>query len=241
MLLTRSGILKNGLFLMEGPRFVSDYILTGTPEWILLSDNAGALAEAAAQKAAGMNIPIFEIPRKLFDDISGTEVSQGIAAVCPVPSVNISDIPRSGVFLLLDSISDPGNMGTIIRSAAAFGCRAMIAGKGSCCPFSPKVTRAAAGLNSSLPVVFDADLPGFMRENSDIIEFIGADAAGGDIELLQRRKGCLGLVIGSEAHGISEEIRNHLNCTVAIPMTGGVESLNAAVSASILLFAIGDI
>ena len=235
-LLARTGILKNGLFLMEGPRFISDYISRGTPEWILISDMTTRLSGTVAEKAEAMNIPVMEIPNKLFSEISDTKTSQGIAAVCSVPSVNIDDIPRKGVFLLLDGISDPGNMGTIIRSAAAFGCAAIIAGRGSCCPFAPRVTRAAAGLNSIVPVVFDADLAAFMQSNSHVIEFIGADPSGDDVNMLHRQERCLGLVIGSEAHGISAATFKYCSGTVALRMTGGVESLNAAVSASILLY-----
>lgn len=235
-LISRAGILKHGLFLMEGPRFVSDYLSRGTPEWILISDRAGRLPESVAEDAAGMNVPVMEITEKLFSDISDTETSQGITAVCPLPSVNIEDIPRNGVFLLLDGISDPGNMGTIIRSAAAFGCTAVIVGKNSCCPFTPKVTRAAAGMNSAEPIVFNVDLAAFMQSNSRIMEFFGADASGGGIDQLDKTDTCLGLVIGSEAHGISKDTGKYLSGTVAIPMVEGVESLNAAVSASILLY-----
>ncbi len=223
---------------MEGPRFISDYITRGTPEWILISDMAGKLSETVASVAAEMNIPVIAIPEKLFSAVSDTETSQGITAVCPLPSVNIDSIPREGVFLLLDGISDPGNMGTIIRSAAAFGCTAVIAGKGSCCPFAPKVTRAAAGLNSTVPVIFDTDLAAFMQSNTDVIEFIGADASGGDVDRLRGLEGCLGLVIGSEACGISVETMKYCSSTVALRMSGEVESLNDAVSASILLYEI---
>ncbi len=234
----RSGILKNQLFIMEGPRFISDYLCRGEPKWIFVSDMAGRLSGSVVEEAAGMNVPVMEIPDKLFSEISDTQTSQGIAAVCSLPSVNIDDLPREGVFLLLDGISDPGNMGTIIRSAAAFGCTAVIAGRGCCCPFAPKVTRAAAGLNSAVPVAFDTDLVRFMRSNSDVIEFIGADASGEDVKRLHGLEGCVGLVIGSEAHGIKEETAKCCSTKVALRMAGEVESLNAAVSASILLYEI---
>ena len=110
---SRAGILKHGLFLMEGPRFISDYLKAGTPEWILMSDSTGRLSETVAEEAAGMSITVMEISEKLFSDISDTETSQGITAVCPLPSVNIDRLPLKGVFLMLDGISDPGNMGTI--------------------------------------------------------------------------------------------------------------------------------
>jgi len=236
---SRAGILKHGLFLMEGPRFVSDYLRGGTPEWIFISEEASPLVAAVVGGTVRRNIDVLEVPGKLFTGISDTGTSQGITAVCRLPAVNTDGIPREGVFLLLDGISDPGNMGTIIRSAAAFGCTAVIVGKSSCCPFTPKVTRAAAGLNATVPLIFDADLAAFMESNSHVIEFIGADASGGNIDQLERTGRCLGLVIGSEAHGISEETAEHLSRTVAIPMVEGVESLNAAVSASILLYELG--
>jgi len=236
---SRSGILKHGLFLMEGPRFVYDYLRREKPEWIFISDKAAQLPCAAAEKAMSYDIEVLELPEDLFTGISNTETLQGIVAVCPLPSIDIDSILRKGIYLLLDGISDPGNMGTIIRSAVAFGCNAVIAGKGCCCPFAPKVTRAAAGLNSVVPIVFDIDLAAFMRINEDGMEFIGAEASGEDVDRFNRGDGCLGLVIGSEAHGISEEVGKQLNGTVAIPMTENVESLNAAVSASILLYLFG--
>lgn len=239
MLHSRSGIQKHGLFLMEGPRFVSDYMQKEKPEWIIVSEEAAQLSRTTAKAALNGCIDVLEIPEKLFADISDTESSQGITAVCRLPSVNIESIPREGVFLLLDRISDPGNMGTIIRSAAAFGCTAVIAGKGSCCPFAPKVTRAAAGLNSVAKVSFDTDLAAFMRSNADEMDFYGAVASGEDIDRFQKGDRCIGLVVGSEAHGISEKVVKQLKGIIAIPMAEGVESLNAAVSASILLYHLG--
>lgn len=236
---SRSGILKHGLFLMEGPRFVSDYLRREKPEWIFISDEAAQLPRATAEKAMSNDIEVLELPEDLFAGISDTETLQGIVAVCPLPSIDVDSIPRKGVYLLLDGISDPGNMGTIIRSAVAFGCNAVIAGKGCCCPFAPKVTRASAGLNSVVPIVFDIDLAAFMRSNANEMEFYGAIASGEDIDRFQRGDMCIGLVVGSEAHGISEEVEKQLNGTVAIPMAEGVESLNAAISASILLYHLG--
>jgi len=225
---------------MEGPRFISDYLKSGRPEWIILSEDSTVPVETVAREGSDRGIPLLEVPAGLFGEISDTRNSQGIIAVCPLPEVTINSLPRRGVFLLLDGVSDPGNMGTIIRSAAAFGAAAVIAGKGSSCPFSPKVTRSAAGLNAVVPILFDVDLAELMRSNSDSMVFFGADTSGGSLEELRREKGCLGLVIGSEAHGISEDTAKHLKATVSIPMADGVESLNAAVSASIILYAMSN-
>jgi TrmH family RNA methyltransferase len=232
---SRSGVLKNGLYLVEGPRFVSDRSATLSPEWVLLADDAGDPASELAGRLASAGCDVLQLPRDIFADVSDTETSQGIIAVMPLPASDPSLLPGTGLHLLLDAVSDPGNMGTILRSAAAFGCSAVVSGSGSCFPFIPKVTRAAAGLNGMVPLIYDVKLSSFIRDNRGRMEFAGADASGGSLERLHEKRGALGLVIGSEAHGISAEVGKLLDFTVAIPMAEGVESLNAAVSASILL------
>lgn len=235
-LLSRTGAMKHRLFLMEGPRFVSDQLTRVPPEWVLLSANAGGLACRVARKAEEAGRDVLRVPPELFEDVSDTETSQGVIAAFPLPETDPEVLARDGVFLLLDGVSDPGNMGTVLRSAAAFGCRAVVTGRGSCFPFLPKVTRAAAGTNACLPVLSDVRLPEFMKENSPGMVFVGADAAGGGMDPLRGETARLALVIGSEAHGISPEAGEFLSARVAVPMRGGVESLNAAVSASILLY-----
>ncbi len=221
---------------MEGSRFVADYLCNSEPKWIILSEEATSASRAVADNASEAGIVILEIPPKLFSEISDTAHSQGIIAVCALPEIKENELKPEGTFLLLDGISDPGNTGTIIRSAAAFGCSCVIMGEGCCCPFTPKVTRASTGTNMKVPVLFDIDLPSFMLKNSDKCTFFGAEVSGGSIEQIRSSTGSIGIVIGSEAHGISEEVHERLDGTVSIHMKEGVESLNAAISASILLY-----
>ncbi|OPL17723.1 MAG: hypothetical protein AVO35_08650 [Candidatus Aegiribacteria sp. MLS_C] len=233
---SRSGIVRNGLFLMEGPRFISDLLVSREPEWVILSTDARGASRETAARVSGMGCDVLEVPPGLFADISDTDTSQGILAVFPLPEPDSVSIPGTGLILLLDGVSDPGNTGTLIRSAAAFGCSGVVTGRGCCFPYIPKVTRAAAGLNARIPILFDAVLPSFMRRLRPRTEFIGADPAGDEAAVLNRRRESLGLVIGSEARGISTEVAELLDRRVAIPMAPGVESLNAAVSGSILLY-----
>jgi TrmH family RNA methyltransferase len=233
---SRHGVLKQGAFLVEGPRFVSDQMSIRSPLWLVLSTEAGQAAAFVADMAGESGIDVLEVPSALFRELSDTVHSQGLLAVCPLPATTEQDLPSTGPLLLLDGLSDPGNMGTLIRSAAAFGCAAVIAGAGSCCPFIPKATRAAAGMNVRLPILFDADLPALMGRMRETRSFYGADVIGGSAEPMVAARERAGLVIGSEAHGISEPVKNILSGTVGIPMAPGVESLNAAVSGSILLY-----
>jgi RNA methyltransferase, TrmH family len=233
---SRHGVLRQGAFLVEGPKFVSDQMSIRSPLWLVLSSEAGPAATFVADMASDSGIDVLEVSSGLFRELSDTVHSQGLLAVCPLPVITEEDIPSIGTLLLLDGLSDPGNLGTLIRSAVAFGCAAVIAGTGSCCPFIPKVTRAAAGMSIRLPILFDADLPALMGRMSQTRLFYGAEASGGSVELLASAGGRIGLVIGSEAHGISETVKPLLSGTVGIPMVPGVESLNAAVSGSILLY-----
>jgi len=183
-------------------------------------------------------IDILEVPQETFSEISDTENSQGIIAVCPLPAVLEPEEFSAGAILLLDRVTDPGNIGTAIRSAAAFGCLAVITGKGCCHPFVPKATRASTGMNSLIPIFADVELTEFMQRHGEI-HFIGAEVSG-DLPHEMGFSGAVGLVVGSEAHGISEEIKAKLDGVAGIPMEGNVESLNAAVSASILLYYITE-
>ena len=233
---TRQGVLRQGSFLVEGPRFVSDAMDSMEPDWLILSEAAGATATAAADRAAEAGFDVLEVPEKLFRDLSDTVHSQGILAILPLPHPSVEDISPKGTILLLDGVSDPGNMGTMIRSAAAFGCACVVAGVGSCCPFTPKVTRGSAGMNTRLPVLFDQDLPALMEGLSESTTFLGAEMSGaspGEFRSDGRRTG---LVVGSETHGISASVRSLLSGSIGIPMAEGVESLNAAVSGSLLLY-----
>ena len=233
---SKSYIMKHGAFLMEGSRFVADYLRNNEPKWIILSAEATTASRDVANDASEAGSDVLEIPPKLFSEISDTTHSQGIIAVCKLPEIKENELKPKSTLLLLDRISDPGNIGTIIRSAAAFGCGSVIMGEGCCFPFTPKVSRASAGANVKVPVLFDIDLPSFMLQNSENCTFIGAEASGGPIEQIRVSTGSVGIVIGSEAHGISEQVHDRLDGTVSIPMKEGVESLNAAVSASILLY-----
>lgn len=236
---SRRGVLKRGLFLIEGSRFVSDYLHAGRPEYLLLAEGSGRLAKETAEAAECLGIDILEVPEKLFREISNTQNSQGVAAVAPLPQTDPDALSREGLILLLDGMRDPGNMGAVIRSAAAFGCSAVLAGIGSCFPYIPKVTRAAAAANTLVPVAYDVDLPEFIRKSLDGMIFVGACPDGGCMENLHVRCECMGLVIGSEAAGISPGTAQLLDRTVTLPMAHGIESLNAAVSASILLYEAG--
>ncbi len=175
-------------------------------------------------------VAVFTVSSNVFKTISDTETPQGILSVCKMKVEQ--DLP-AGNCVYLDQIQDPGNMGTIIRTAAAFSYSAVIIGKGSVDPFSPKVVRATMGAIFRVKIIFLDDL-----EHISNREIWIADQAGVSIALVKPKKEHI-LVIGSEAKGVSAKLKK-IGQTVAIPISDNVESLNAAVAAGILMFTLQE-
>lgn len=221
---------------MEGPRFISDHLARGgLIDFITMSENASDESVVVAKMADTGGHKVLQVPGELFANISNTNNSQGITAICPIPEYSIDDLFTGKTVLVLDKVSDPGNVGTAIRSAAAFGCSGVVFLKGSAFPWSPKVTRASAGLNSAIPICELNDLSDIRNKYPDYC-ILAAESNGIPMEKLFdsiTQPPCI--VIGSEAHGLSQISQSVITSSVSIPMTMGVESLNAGVSASILL------
>lgn len=221
---------KYSLFIVEGVNLVGDMPLGYAKELYIAESKAGSLMYIAEK----LGIEPTLVADFVFDKISDTVTSQGIIAVCPLPEKkNIS----GNIVMVLDGIADAGNMGTIIRTAVAMGVEDFITI--NCVdPYSPKVVRSTMG------GVYYANLVPF--------SYAGACDALKDYKVAVLDMGgenifdfnpCLpiALVVGSEAHGVSKELRSISNCTLAIPMYGNkIESLNAGVSASIVLSAVVD-
>jgi RNA methyltransferase, TrmH family len=165
-----------------------------------------------------------------------------LASLSPRPlllskkSSSSSSISSSPLFLLLDEVQDPANVGAILRSAEAFGVAAAMLTPGCAWPFSPRALRASAGSAFRLPVVARlaaTEAIAFFRANG--IALAGAEARGGSAAEAVARTRPLALAIGSEGHGFSAEVAAALDHRVTLPLGGRVESLNAAVAAGVLL------
>lgn len=232
---TSSGCRKKNRYLIEGPKFISDMLNRKDPlEYLVISEEAGGSATAVAERAIKAGVTVLTVSRTVLSDVSSTEHSQGLVGVAPVPSCSADQVFTGGTVLVLDCIGDPGNAGTAIRSAAAFNCSGVVFLKGSTFPWNPKVTRSSAGLNSTVPVA-EVESLYTLKKNYSSYRYIGASASGSMVSEL-KETGPICLVIGSEAHGLSETTLSHIDRSVSIPMAPCVESLNAGVSASILLY-----
>lgn len=222
---------ENALVL-EGARLIEDALGAGVqPDYILFSPTASDTSQALLQRLASTSIECLEVEAALFDDLSETQNSQGILAVCPFLEL---PTPASIQFaLILDHVADPGNMGTILRTASAVGVDVVIVAQHGVDPSNPKVVRGAMGAHFRLPIrrwdweqVAALGLPLFM-----------ADAHGTHTIYEQNWQLPLGVVIGGETRGFAESAHQLSLEVVRIPMVAG-ESLNAAVAASVILYEI---
>ncbi len=231
-LLTRSGRKKSGLFIIEGERIVRDAAKgKANINYIFVNDSFG---EAHSKDFGG--VKIYSLTDKLFDELKSTVNSQGILAVADYINSDTEEIDFSkGCYLYLDSVADPGNMGTIIRSADAFGADGVILSNGCVDVFNPKVLRSTMSGIFNIKLYFDDDgiLQRF-KENGFKIAGTFPDGFSSSREFDFSDK-CV-IVMGNEANGICPQTEKYCTHRVTIPMTGGAESLNVSVACGIILY-----
>jgi TrmH family RNA methyltransferase len=178
------------------------------------------------------------LPDGLFQTIAATETSQGVIALVEPPEWSIDQLFRGqSLVIVLDGLQDPGNAGAVARAAEAFGATGLLFVKGTVSPFHPKTLRASAGSLFRIPFVFGIDAPlaraSLKQHRVDLyaaMPFTGEQTLAGDVDFSRK----CAILIGSEGRGVSQEL-HAIAKDVAIP-TVGVESLNAAVAASVLLY-----
>ena len=202
---------------------------------------AGAVRDLFVEEGAGFAAEFVEsgavlVSGQVMAALSDTATPQGVVAVAEAPAIAAEDV-HGDLVLVLAGVRDPGNAGTLLRSAAAAGAAAVAFPEGSVDPFNPKTVRATAGLLFRVPVIVDASLQRLLaalRAKGFVV--IGADAGApvtfDEIDL----RGAVALVVGNEAWGIDASARAMLDEIVSIPMPGAAESLNAGIAGSILLF-----
>ena len=236
----RKGRERQGRFVAEGIRTVeallqSSIEITG----LLFTGAARADSRAAAllQHAEAIGVPSLEVGDAEFTSASETETPQGILAIGAVPRHTLPD-PQPGFrVLLLDAVQDPGNVGTIVRTAAALGVHYTVALPGTVDLWNAKVVRSAMGALFTHPT--GAMSWSTVEEYLDThrIPLWVADANGSDIRS-HVQHGPLALAVSNEGNGLSEHIGRRAEQLVSIPMAPGVESLNVAVATGILLYAL---
>ena len=230
---------RNGLFVVEGTRAVEELArsplsITGVLAVHDLADNPRGAALRDALAARGADIATVSATE--FESAAETESPQGILAIAATPTYTFDQLVSADParILVLDAVQDPGNVGTIIRTAAGLGATATIALPGTVDLWNAKVVRSAMGahfLHRAFHSTWD-ELRLFLERTG--ISLWGADAAGTPAGDDAPRR--LALAVGNEGAGLGEPVRRYAERLVSLPLANGVESLNVAVAASLLLY-----
>ena len=220
---------QQGLFLCEGPKLLREALKWGAqPETVV--------------SAPGTPLPVLEglrrvePPADVLKTLADTQSPQGVLFTCPLPDTALPDKLSPGRYLVLDGVQDPGNLGTIWRTADAFGAAGLIL-TGPCAdPFGPKTVRATMGACFRLPLWRgEPQAVKALLDSSGIPLY--ATALRRDTEDVRLTDlSCAAVVIGSEGRGVSEEMLSLAEKTLKIPMEEKCESLNAAVAAAVVLW-----
>jgi TrmH family RNA methyltransferase len=226
---------KEGLFVIEGVRLVEEAVRAQAPVRLALhTDDLDARGRAALHALARLGAEIHEVTPRVMAAASDTQTPPGLLAVLSLPSSFIL-LPSSFSFsLVLDRVSDPGNLGAILRTADAAGVEAAFLAPGTVDAHNPKVVRAAMGAHFHLPIT-NCTWNELAERLSGLTVWLAEARAGEPYDRVDWRAPSA-LIIGSEAEGPSAAARRFTARRVHVPMPGRAESLNAAVAAGILLF-----
>ena len=229
---------KTSLFITEGIKMLSEAAESGSLVKIYISESVMERGKVVPGKLL-KEYPYEIVSDKVFQHISDMVTAQGILGIARQPAYNIEDILNDSrhMWLLLDDVRDPGNLGTIMRTAEGAGMSAVIMGKGTADLFNPKTVRSTMGAIFRMPFIYASDITDIILNIKDNGYNVYGTAIEGSIvyDKADYTKGA-GIVIGNEANGISDRVLGYITDRIRIPMEGGIESLNAAVAAAVVMY-----
>jgi TrmH family RNA methyltransferase len=234
---------EDGDCAIEGLRIVEEAIRSGLRfRAVFFKESAQNLAERLLPQI-GAHVDTLLLPDKLFDGAVTSETPQGVAALVRLKEFSLADVLdrlQVGPIIVLAGLQDPGNLGTILRSAEAFGSAGVVLGEGTVSPFNSKVIRASAGSIFRLPVII-GKTAGSLEEISaklraQNVRLIATSSHKGTPLDQARLTGPMAVFIGTEGAGLSRTVLAQTDELVAIPHAPQVESLNAGVAGSIVLY-----
>jgi TrmH family RNA methyltransferase len=223
----RGGLTRGGCLVAETPHLLEEAVRSGCEiEAVVVSEGARVRSPGGARR--------IEVPERLFRSLAATEAPQGVIALVRPPAWPFERLfEGTALVLVLDGVQDPGNAGTMLRSAEAFGATGVLCVKGTVNPYNPKAVRASAGSVFRVPLRAGAGPEDALAALAGVSRYAAsahAPLAAADADLA----GPCAIIVGSEGHGVSAEMRSGA-VQIRIP-TAGVESLNAAMAATALLY-----
>jgi RNA methyltransferase, TrmH family len=225
--------LKTGKFVIEGARLIDDALAVNlTPDWIFCAERLPSRSQETLGRLKKRGVEIITVSDAVLKACSDTETPQGLIAVLPFPQLPIPSNPQ--LILIADSLRDPGNLGTLLRSAAASDVDVVLLSPETVDAYNPKVVRGAMGAHFRVPIVEAtwATIAERVRRMNVYLAAADSDLSYIDADWSQHSV----LIVGGEASGASKDALQLATQRVSIPLSRQVESLNAAVAASIILF-----
>ena len=221
---------RYGLFLLEGPNLVREAMQQGGRVRFIftLAGADDAEIRSIAEEAESSGLAVYELAESAFAKVPLTQTPQAVAAVAEKRQMCAAEFfekAEDGCLLVLDRLQDPGNVGTLLRTAEAMGFKGVLMIKGTADPWQPKVVRAAAGSLLRLPVL--------LCENADYLEDYCEDILLSCFDAPLAKNAAV--VIGNEGAGAGETLKSAATL-LSIPMEGRTESLNAAIAGSIIMY-----
>lgn len=235
------GLTRDGWLCGEGPHFLEEALKVNSRAVVrsvlVSAEAANKHTELLARLPAESELA--QIPDRLFHQIAGTRTPQGVAAIVELPVADLKTVAtsRNAVLVIVCGLQDPGNIGTIIRSADALGASAVVTLAGTVNPFNPKSVRSCAGSIFRMPVfagMKPADL--FKQLRDPGVRILGTGPRGTKTLSSANLRGSIALLIGQEAAGLPEEISREADELLRIPVRGEADSLNAATATGIFLY-----
>lgn len=223
---------ENNMFIVEGERFVNDIPSDIKIEITLVSETF--YEKKNIEKYTNCEV----VEDKIFDEISDTNNSQGILAVCQKKIVNFDiDNLKNSFIIIGDRLQDPGNLGTLIRTSVAAGVDYIVLSKGSVDVYNQKVIRSTASAIFNINIIEEIELVSFLKKLKEKdVEILCTHLSGKkyyfDCDFTKK----IAIIIGNEGNGVCDEVSNECTELIKIPMIGEIESLNASVSSAIIMY-----
>jgi TrmH family RNA methyltransferase len=251
---TTRGRKKSGLFLMEGPHLLEALLDANVvphevyyqPALLRRTAKGRALLARLVHASSLPAEQLIEVSERVIESLGEVQTSQGVVSVLPLDEFQPELVRRRRstasrpALLILDELADPGNMGTILRTALAADVEEVLLSPNCVDCFSPKVVRAAAGAHIGLPIATDLSWEAIAERITLHCEkerrVLLAEAGSPHLYFEQDLRHPFALIIGNEAHGPSHEAHQAATMSISIPLANGVESINAAMAAGIVLY-----
>lgn len=230
---------REQLFLIEGRTLFSEAVQRGQ-ELLRIFVDKDRVEQYLDEYRKSRNAEWIKVDSGLIKHICDTQTPQGIVAVARIPQWDLAPLRQdAGLLLYLDGLADPGNMGTILRTAWAFGVSGVLLGPGCVDPFNPKVVRSSMGAAFSVPIVVEVSAQTLAQCKKSGYRLL-ASSINTDLSLNQVDfTGAVIIIIGSEARGISNKVLKLCDFSFKIPIFTAVDSLNAAIACGIIIYEAG--